>query len=139
MTAMYLSRREFVKLGAMGLALGAAACVPGAPSAEVKAINVGQWGTAQRAELYKSALAVFQKDNAGVTTNLQFADLNSYLDRLTTQAASKSLPDVLWMRDSHIGLYGSSGALLDLSPYLGKGIDTKTLTEAGVADGRVGS
>ncbi|HEV7666125.1 MAG TPA: extracellular solute-binding protein, partial [Chloroflexota bacterium] len=70
--------------------------------------------------------------------NLQFADLNSYLDRLTTQAASKSLPDVLWMRDDRIGLYGSSGALLDLSPYLGKGIDTTTLTDAGVADGRVG-
>jgi multiple sugar transport system substrate-binding protein len=138
MARMQLSRREFVKLGAAGLALGAAACVPGAPSAESKALNVGQWGTAQRAELYKSALAVFQKDNAGVTANLQFADLNSYLDRLTTQAASKSLPDVLWMRDTHIGLYGSSGALLDLSPYLGKGIDTKTLTDAGVADGRVG-
>src|SRR5712692_5716749 len=80
----------------------------------------------------------FQKDNPGVTTDLQFADLASYLDRLTTQAASKSLPDVLWMRDDHIGLYGSSGALLDLSQYLGKGIDTKTLTDSGVADGRVG-
>jgi multiple sugar transport system substrate-binding protein len=133
-----LSRRAFCKLGVAGLALGAAACVPGSGTTEVKAINVGQWGTAQRAELYKSALALFQTANAGVTTNLQFADLNSYLDRLTTQAASKSLPDVLWMRDSHIGLYGSSGALLDFTPYLGKGLNTTTLTDAGVADGRVG-
>jgi len=138
MTPNTLSRRAFCELGVVGLALGAAACIPGSGTAQVKAVNVGQWGTAQRAELYKSALALFQTANPGVTTNLQFADLNSYLDRLTTQAASRSLPDVLWMRDSHIGLYGSSGALLDLNPYLGKGLDTSTLTEAGVADGRVG-
>lgn len=69
--------------------------------------------------------------------NLQFADLASYLDRLTTQAASKSLPDVLWMGDERIGLYGSSGALLDLTPYLSKPIDVKTLSSAAVADGKV--
>jgi multiple sugar transport system substrate-binding protein len=100
---------------------------------------VAQWGTAQRADLYKSALSLFQQDNPGVTANLQFADLASYLDRLTTQAASKSLPDVLWMRDERIGLYGSSGALLDLSPYLNKGIDTSKLSSAAVADGKVGN
>jgi multiple sugar transport system substrate-binding protein len=144
-TSFRLSRREFVKWGATGLALGAAACAPGvgtstsSTSSEPKSLNVGQWGTAQRAELYKSALGIFQQGNPGVTTNLQFADLASYLDRLTTQAASKSLPDVLWMRDERIGLYGSSGALLDLSPYLSKGIDTKTLSTAAVADGKVGN
>jgi multiple sugar transport system substrate-binding protein len=134
---MKLSRREFLNVGAAGLVLGAAACVPGAESVQPKSLSVTQWGTAQRAELYKSALALFQKDNPGVTTNLQFADLKSYLDRLTTQAASKSLPDVLWMRDDHIGLYGSSGSLLNLNDYLGKGIDTHTLTDAGIADGRL--
>jgi multiple sugar transport system substrate-binding protein len=146
LTRLRLSRREFVRLGVAGLVVGAAACAPassgspgsaGSAATEPKMLNVGQWGTAQRADLYKSALALFQQNNAGVTSNLQFADLNSYLDRLTTQAASKSLPDVLWMRDDRINLYGSSGALLDLTPYLGKGIDTTTLTVAGVADGRL--
>jgi len=142
-----VTRRDFLKWSAGGVALAAvAACTPnlgmgasGSSASEPKSLNVGQWGTAQRAELYKSALALFQQNNAGVTTNLQFADLASYLDRLTTQAASKSLPDVLWMRDERIGLYGSSGALLDLSPYLSKAIDTKTLSSAAVADGKVGS
>src|SRR6266568_4027052 len=145
-----VTRREFLRWGSAGVALAAAsACMPGAaPSSgsgggaaasEPKSLNVGQWGTAQRAELYKSALTLFQQSNPGVTTNLQFADLASYLDRLTTQAASKSLPDVLWMRDERIGLYGSSGALLDLSPYLTKGIDTSKLSSAAVADGKVGN
>ena len=143
-----VTRREFLRWSASGVALAAAtACMPGAPSggtggssaSEPKSLNVGQWGTAQRAELYKSAINVFQQSNPGVTANLQFADLASYLDRLTTQAASKSLPDVLWMRDERIGLYGSSGALLDLSPYLSKGIDTSKLSSAALADGKVGN
>jgi multiple sugar transport system substrate-binding protein len=136
-----VSRREFMLLGTAGLALAAgAACgmqVPGM-GGEPKKINVGQWGTAQRAELYKQAIAVFQEQNAGVTADLQFAELAAYNDRLTTQAASKSLPDVLWMRDDRIGRYGASGALLDLSPYLDKGLNTKTLGGVAVSDGTVG-
>lgn len=132
-----LSRRGFLRLGALGLAVSATACAAGPGDNQPRAVNVGQWGTAQRAELYKSALTLFQKDNPGVTTDLQFAELSSYLDRLTTQAASKSLPDVLWMRDDRIGLYGSSGSLLNLQPYIGNGINTKALTDANVADGRV--
>jgi multiple sugar transport system substrate-binding protein len=144
----HITRRELLRWSAAGVALAAAsACMPGAaPSggaggaaSEPKSLNVGQWGTAQRADLYKSALTLFQQGNPGVTTNLQFADLASYLDRLTTQAASKSLPDVLWMRDERIGLYGSSAALLDLSPYLSKTIDTSKLSSAAVADGKVGT
>jgi len=132
-----LSRRGLLKLGAAaGLAVGATACAkPG--SSEPKSLNVGQWGTAQRADLYKSAMMLFQKDNPGVTASLQFADLNAYNDRLTTQAASKSLPDVLWMRDDRIGIYGSSGALLNLQPYLGNIINTKPLTDTNIADGKL--
>src|SRR5215471_4673562 len=120
-----VTRRGFLKWSGAGIALmAAAACSPSSPlggggsssgASEPKSLNVAQWGTAQRADLYKSALGLFQQDNPGVTTNLQFADLSSYNDRLTTQAASRSLPDVLWMRDDRVSLYGSSGALLDLS------------------------
>jgi multiple sugar transport system substrate-binding protein len=137
-----VSRREFMALGAGGLALAAGAACSGVPGlgggSEPKTINVGQWGTAQRAELYKAAITKFQEENPGVTASLQFAELAAYNDRLTTQAASKSLPDVLWMRDDRIGRYGSSNALLDLTPYLDKGLNTKTLSKVAVADGTVG-
>jgi multiple sugar transport system substrate-binding protein len=125
-------------LGAAGLTLAAsAACLP-QMGGEPKALNVAQWGTAQRAELYKQAIALFTQQNPGVTANLQFADLAAYNDRLTTQAASKSLPDVLWMRDDRVGRYGSSNALLDLSPYLGKGLNLQSLSSVAAADGTVG-
>jgi pectin-derived oligosaccharide transport system substrate-binding protein len=144
-----VTRRGFLKWSGAGMALmAAAACTPSAPAGgggnasggnEPKSLNVAQWGTAQRADLYKSALDLFQQNNPGVTTNLQFADLSSYNDRLTTQAASKSLPDVLWMRDDRIGLYGGSKALLDLSPYLSKTIMTNALSATAVDDGKVGN
>jgi pectin-derived oligosaccharide transport system substrate-binding protein len=149
-----VTRRDFLKWSAGSVALmAAAACSPAAPSSstgggsaaggsaanEPRSLNVAQWGTAQRADLYKQALALFQQNNQGVTTNLQFADLSSYNDRLTTQAASKSLPDVLWMRDDRIGIYGSSNALLDLTPFLNKNISTSSLSSTAVADGKVGN
>ena len=136
-----VSRREFLAWSTAGLALAAGtACgmqVPGM-GGEPKKINVGQWGTAQRAELYKKAIALFQEQNPGVSADLQFAELAAYNDRLTTQAASKSLPDVLWMRDDRIGRYGASGALLDLNPYLGKGLAMQGLSSVAAADGTVG-
>jgi multiple sugar transport system substrate-binding protein len=129
-----------MRLGTAGLALAAgAACMPQLGfGGEPKSLKVGQWGTAQRAELYKQAITVFQEQNAGVTADLQFAELAAYNDRLTTQAASKSLPDVLWMRDDRIGRYGSSDALLDLSPYIGKGLNMQSLSSVAAADGTVG-
>jgi multiple sugar transport system substrate-binding protein len=135
-----VSRRGFLQLSGAGLALLAAgpACSQLGIGGEPKSINVGQWGTAQRAELYKQAIAVFQEQHAGVTASLQFAELAAYNDRLTTQAASKSLPDVLWMRDDRIGRYGSAEALLDLSPYLGKGLNMQSLSSVAAADGTVG-
>jgi multiple sugar transport system substrate-binding protein len=137
-----VTRRDFLAWSGAGLALAAGtACgmqVPGM-GGEPKKINVGQWGTAQRAELYKQAIALFQEQNPGVTADLQFADLAAYNDRLTTQAASKSLPDVLWMRDDRVGRYGASGALLDLSPYLGKGLNMQSLSSVAAADGTVGN
>ena len=100
-------------------------------------LDVALWGDANRADLYEQALDIFEDENNGITTTLQFADLNPYLERLATSAAAQDLPDVLWMRDTHIGRYGSSGALLDLTPYLGDIISTDDIGEAGVADGTV--
>lgn len=100
-------------------------------------LDVALWGDANRAELYEQALDMFEEENSGVTTSLQFADLNPYLERLATSAAAQDLPDVMWMRDTHIGRYGASGALLDLTPYLGDIISTEAIGEAGVADGTV--
>lgn len=96
------------------------------------------WGNADRAQLYEEAAAMYAETlEQDVTFDMSFAELGPYLERLATTAAANDLPDVFFMRDSHIGWYGQSGSLLDLSPYLGDIIQTDQIGDAAVGDGTV--
>lgn len=131
-----LSRRGFLAgVGAAGLLATLPAC--GRTVRDDGVLDVALWGDAKRADLYRTALERFSARHGGLRSDLQFADLKPYLERLTTSAAARDLPDVLWMRDTHIGRYGSAGALLDLRPYLGSAIDVTGIGEVAVADGTV--
>lgn len=137
---MYLTRRRALGLSSLVL-LGAAGCsssggAGGAPAGGE--LTVSLWGDAKRAQLYEKALALYTGAHTDVTAKLTFADLDPYLERLTTLAAAKELPDLMWMRDTHVGRYGGAGALLDLAPYLDKTIKTETIGAAGVSTGKIG-
>ena len=149
-----MSRRTFLRrAGVAGLvasgAGGLAACAGfGVGSGATNAgptrsggpatLHVAWWGNAARASLYRDALALFSKDHHGISTTSEYADLDPYLQRLSTQSAAGDLPDVFWMRDTHVGRYGAAGALLDLRRYVGNTIDVKDLGNTAVSDGTVG-
>lgn len=137
MTIPRLSRRRF--LGGAG-ALGLLAALPACGPEPIKdgVLDVALWGDAKRADLYRRALVRFAGLHGGLRNDLHFADINPYLERLATSAAAHDLSDVLWMRDTHIGRYGSAGALLDLRPYLHASIDVSGIGDVAVADGTVG-
>jgi pectin-derived oligosaccharide transport system substrate-binding protein len=128
-----LSRRGF--LGGVGALAALTACGPRIDDDGV--LDVALWGDAKRADLYRKALDLFVGANGGLRSDLQFADLKPYLERLATSAAAHDLPDVLWMRDTHIGRYGSAGALLDLRPFLGSAIDVSGIGDVALADGTI--
>ncbi|MBK5248436.1 MAG: extracellular solute-binding protein [Actinomycetales bacterium] len=142
------SRRSFLGLSAAGAMFGISSCAgfsgggggnsDGDRSGGSASLDVSWWGDASRAALYDEALDLFGETHSDVTITSQFADLDPYLERLATTAAAGSLPDVLWMRDTHIGRYAAAGSLLDLSPYLDEVIGTSALGDAGVASGTVG-
>ena len=142
------SRRSFLGLSAAGAMFGISSCAgfsgggggnsDGDRSGGSASLDVSWWGDASRAALYDEALDLFGETHSDVTITSQFADLDPYLERLATAAAAGSLPDVLWMRDTHIGRYAAAGSLLDLSPYLDEVIGTSALGDAGVASGTVG-
>jgi multiple sugar transport system substrate-binding protein len=149
-----MSRRTFLwRAGLAGLvgpayATGLAGCAgfgggsggsgAGTASAGPASLHVAWWGNASRAKLYQDALGLFSKDHRGVSTTSEYADLAPYLQRLATESAAGHLPDVFWMRDTHIGRYGASGALLDLRRYVGNTIGVKDLGSTAVSDGTVG-
>lgn len=144
MTITKLSRRTLLRhAGATGLAVAAtgalAACGYGKDTSTAggtKTLNVSWWGDATRAGLYRNALDLFGKDHTDIKFASQFADLDPYLQRLATQAAAGSLPDVFWMRDTHVSRYAANSLKLD--GLLGGTIKTDDIGDAAVADGRVG-
>jgi len=139
MTSSTFTRRGFMGVvGAAGLAGALAGCSNGSSGSGSAALQVAQWGDATRAGLYKQALKLFTDAHASTTATLQYADLNPYLERLATQSAAGNLPDVLWMRDTHIGRYGQAKVLLDYTPYLDKTILTADLGKQAVPDGKIG-
>jgi multiple sugar transport system substrate-binding protein len=134
-TTSLLSRRGFLGgVGALGLLAALPAC---GQKADDGVLDVALWGDAKRADLYRKALDLFVNAHGGLRSDLQFADLDAYLERLATSAAAHDLPDVLWMRDTHVGRYGSAGALLDLRPHLGSAIDMSTIGDVALADGTI--
>jgi len=135
-----IRRRTFIGIaGAAGLAAGVTACGGGGSNAEPDGpLKVALWGDATRAAMYRKAIALFTKAHQGDTANLQFADLDAYLERLATESAAGDLPDVLWMRDTHIGRYGKAKVLLDYGPYLDKTIHTADLGKQAIPNGKIG-
>ncbi|MGC0274468.1 ABC transporter substrate-binding protein [Pseudactinotalea sp. Z1739] len=105
---------------------------------EAITMRTALWGNADRAQLYEEACAMYADTlEQDVTFDMSFAELGPYLERLATTAAANDLPDVFFMRDTHVGWYGQSGSLLDLTPYLGDIIQTDEIGEAAVGDGTV--
>lgn len=121
-----------------GLVLSACGGNGTGPGDGTMELQVALWGDSDRAALYEAAVEIFEEEHENVSIDLQFADLTPYLERLATSAAAGDLPDVMFMRDTHLGRYGSSGALLDLGEYIGDTIDTDDLGETAAADGTVG-
>src|SRR6185312_15771052 len=60
---------------------------------------------------------------SGGAASMQFAWWGSTARHNATQPAGGNAPDVIQMDYSYIGEYARRGSLLDLGPYLGKGLD----------------
>ncbi|WP_374975595.1 ABC transporter substrate-binding protein [Microbacterium trichothecenolyticum] len=75
------------------------------------------WANSDEAKMYEEVLAAFEKENPGVTVNLEYSDVGSYQDKLNTKFAAGSPPDVFFMVGGWIGEYTSRDALLDYAEY----------------------
>ncbi len=100
------------------------------------------WGNQVRNDRTTAALDLYEEQNPGVAIDPQFADWDSYWDRLSTMAAGKSMPDVLQMDYMYVDQYAKSGLLVDLTPYIEDGtLDCSQISEntmlSGTIDGGV--
>ena len=136
---------------AAAAALALAACAGGASGTDPKqaadgaetgpvTITMTWWGNDDRASRYKQAIALFNKKYPDITVQTSFADFANYWTARSTEAAGRSLPDVMQTDMAYLREYTANGHLLNLSPYVGKTIDLtgfdKSLVKAGNLDGK---
>ncbi|MFE6647461.1 ABC transporter substrate-binding protein, partial [Nocardioides sp. NPDC057772] len=97
------------------------------------------WGDDSRAEKYEEAVALFEEQNPDIDVKTSFTDWDGYWTARSTEAAGKSLPDVMQFDLSYLREYSQSGQLLDLADYTGEQIDVagmdENLVKAGEVDG----
>jgi multiple sugar transport system substrate-binding protein len=144
--AMAINRRQFL-LGAGGLAAaattgGLAACAPGSTGGGGAAgggesgaatMALAFWGNPTRNKNTQAEIDAFMKANPSVKITGQPGEFNTYWDKLATQTAGGTAPDIIQMDMAYIADYGTRGALLDLSK-----VDTSKFVEGTVDSGKIG-
>ena len=134
-------------MGAGGLAAaatagGLTACAPGARGggggnqgggeSGQTTLALAYWGNPTRNKNTQAEIDAYMKANPNVKIESQPGDFSSYWEKLATQTAGGTAPDIIQMDMAYISEYGNRGALLDLS-----GVDTSKFVEGTVDSGRI--
>ncbi|MFM9277510.1 ABC transporter substrate-binding protein [Paenibacillus jiagnxiensis] len=111
----------------------------GAAAGQVE-LRVMWWGDQARADRTNEALKLFMEKNPDIKVIGEFAPNSGYFDKLNTQLASGTAPDVFFLGGNVVD-YAKKGVLLDLAPYVGKELDLKdvdkAMVEYGTFDGKL--
>ena len=142
---MAINRRQFL-IGAGGLAaaattMGLAGCAPGSGGSGSQGgggeggateLALAWWGNPTRNKNTEAMIAAYMAANPNVKISGQPGEFNSYWDKLATQTAGGTAPDIIQMDMAYIAEYGTRGALLDLSK-----VDVSKFVEGTVDSGKI--
>ncbi len=137
---MAVNRRQFLLggLAAAATTIGLVGCAPGSGSSGGGASSGGGdltfawWGNDVRNKNTTSAIDAYKQANPGVSISPQPGEWASYWDKLATQVAGNTAPDIIQMDMAYISEYGNRGALLDLS-----GVNTSKFVDGTVESGKI--
>ena len=123
---------------ALGLiAGGAAALAAPARAKDNEALRFAWWGGAGRHEATLKAVRLFESRNPGARIKAEYMGFAGYLERLTTQIAGRSEPDVMQVNWAWLAMFSKRGTgFTDLEPHLGPAVRAE-LPAADLATGRV--
>ncbi|MFM9329529.1 ABC transporter substrate-binding protein [Paenibacillus mesotrionivorans] len=98
------------------------AAAGGKPAEKVE-LRIMWWGDQKRADKTNEALRKFEEKNPNIKVVGEFAPSSGYFDKLNTQIASGTAPDVFFLGGNVVD-YVNKDVLLDLTPYVGKELNT---------------
>jgi multiple sugar transport system substrate-binding protein len=135
---MTVSRRQFLigaGLAAAATSGGLAACAPGSGGGGGGGgtnVALAWWGNPTRNTNTQAEIDAYVKANPTVKIQGQPGDFSSYWEKLATQTAGGTAPDIIQMDMGYIAEYGSRGALADLSK-----VDVSKFVEGTVESGKI--
>ncbi|GLV59342.1 sugar ABC transporter substrate-binding protein [Dictyobacter sp. S3.2.2.5] len=123
MSKISYTRRQFCRYGLGSVAgltlMDLAACGASSSSAGgSQTLQLSFWGDASRNKLTRNAISLYQQAHSGTTIHSWFADFNSYFNKLNTQIAGGSVPDLIQMDMAYVSQYVNQKILLDLGPLI---------------------
>ena len=90
------------------------------------------WGNPTRNKNTEAMIAAYTAANPNVKISGQPGEFSSYWDKLATQTAGGTAPDIIQMDMAYISEYGTRGALLDLG-----NVDVSKFVEGTVDSGKI--
>jgi multiple sugar transport system substrate-binding protein len=113
------TRRQACQLGLSGLLgvalLDFAGCDSSSTAGASETMQLSFWGDASRNKLTRNAITLFQQAHPGITIHSWFADFSTYFNKLNTQIAGGSTPDLIQMDISYVKQYVNEHILLDMT------------------------
>ena len=101
-------------------------------------IRFSWWGPETRHTTTIAACELYQQDHPGVSFEYEYSDWNGYWDKMSAEAASNNLPDLMCQDYSVWESWINNEKLLDLTPYVESGaLDLSNCDEAALASGYV--
>lgn len=85
-------------------------------------LSITWWGGQGRHEYTQELLDLYTELNPHVTFQASPSGWDGYFDKLSTQAASGAMPDIMQMDYLYISTYASNNSIADLKPYMDSGI-----------------
>ena len=148
MKRITLPRRLTVGVVAVAVAVALTACSGGAPATSSSpsgppkgAVTYSLWGSPERVDKVNQIIDAFGKKEPDVKVTATITDYNSYIEKLTVQAAGGTLACVLGTQTTFLSTYASKQQLLPLDDLISSGqIDVsgipKGVLAAGEYDGK---
>ncbi len=93
------------------------------------------WGSQSRHDYTQKILDAYTAEHPDITFEAVPAGWDGYFDKLSTEAASGSMPDIVQMDYLYISTYAKNNSIADLQPY----IDDKTIDVSGIDDALLNS
>ncbi len=102
-------------------------------------IKITWWGGQSRHDYTQKLLDAYTKEHPDVEFEAVPSGWDGYFDKLSTQAASGSMPDIVQMDYLYISTYAKNNSVADLQEFIDDGtIDTSNIDEKLLNTGKIG-